>query len=101
MYFLYKFSLKEIEKTLNTKLEVLKQEKSANEILKAEREVSIKELTKQLKVGKDKIKSMESELDKLKTDKQKINIRDLELNSYEVSSSLKCLRSLRTYLFSF
>jgi hypothetical protein len=27
---------------------------------------------------------MEYELDKLKTDKQKINIRDLELNSYEV-----------------
>lgn len=29
---------------------------------------------------------MESELEKLKTEKQKINIRDLELNSYEVSS---------------
>lgn len=29
---------------------------------------------------------MESELDKLKTEKQKINIRDLELNSYEVCS---------------
>ena len=29
---------------------------------------------------------MESELDKLKTEKQKINIRDLELNSYEVGS---------------
>jgi len=28
---------------------------------------------------------MESELEKLKTEKQKINIRDLELNSYEVS----------------
>lgn len=27
---------------------------------------------------------MESELEKLKTEKQKINIRDLELNSYEV-----------------
>lgn len=27
---------------------------------------------------------MESELHKLKSDKQKINIRDLELNSYEV-----------------
>lgn len=30
---------------------------------------------------------MESELDKLKSDKQKINIRDLELNSYEVDIS--------------
>lgn len=29
---------------------------------------------------------MESELDKLKTEKQKINIRDLELNSYEVGN---------------
>jgi len=28
---------------------------------------------------------MESELEKLKGEKQKINIRDLELNSYEVS----------------
>lgn len=28
---------------------------------------------------------METELDKLKSEKQKINIRDLELNSYEVS----------------
>lgn len=28
---------------------------------------------------------MESELEKLKAEKQKINIRDLELNSYEVS----------------
>lgn len=31
---------------------------------------------------------MESELDKLKAEKQKINIRDLELNSYEVRSIL-------------
>jgi len=29
---------------------------------------------------------MESELEKLKTEKQKINIRDLELNSYEVGN---------------
>lgn len=31
---------------------------------------------------------MESELNKLKTDKQKINIRDLEINSYEVCNFL-------------
>lgn len=44
----------------------------------------MKELSKNLKVSKDKIKSMESEMEKLKTEKQQINIRDLELNSYEV-----------------
>lgn len=81
------FSLKETEKSLNTKLEVIRQEKAAGEILKADREASIKELTKNLKASKDKLKSMETELDKLKTDKQKINIRDLELNSYEVGSN--------------
>lgn len=84
----YKCSLKEIEKSLNSKLEVLKQEISASEILKADREASIKDLTKQSKVSKEKIKSMELELEKLKTEKQKINIRDLELNSYEVGNSL-------------
>lgn len=67
---------------------MFKQDKSASEILKADREASIKELTKQLKVSKEKIKSMELELDKLKAEKQKINIRDLELNSYEVGGSL-------------
>lgn len=71
---------------MNTKLDILKQEKSAAEILKTDREASIKELSNNLKVSKDKIKSMEFELEKLKTEKQKINIRDLELNSYEVSS---------------
>uniref|UniRef100_A0A2S2NFH3 GRIP and coiled-coil domain-containing protein 2 n=1 Tax=Schizaphis graminum TaxID=13262 RepID=A0A2S2NFH3_SCHGA len=76
-------SLKEADKLLNTKLDILKQEKSAAEILKTDREASIKELSNNLKVSKDKIKSMESELEKLKTEKQKINIRDLELNSYE------------------
>ncbi|VVC24338.1 Hypothetical protein CINCED_3A012898 [Cinara cedri] len=76
-------SLKETEKSLNSKIDIFKQEKSAAEILKADRENSIKELTKNLKVTKDKVKSMEIELNKLKADKQKINIRDLELNSYE------------------
>jgi len=57
----------------------------AAEILKTDREATIKELSNNLKVSKDKIKSMESELEKLKAEKQKINIRDLELNSYEVS----------------
>lgn len=86
--YVIKCSLKEIEKSLNSKVEVFKREKSAAEILKADHETSIKELTKNLKVTKDKVKSMESELDKLKTEKQKINIRDLELNSYEVGSIL-------------
>ncbi|XP_025202038.1 GRIP and coiled-coil domain-containing protein 2 [Melanaphis sacchari] len=76
-------SLKEADKSLNLKLDILKQEKSAAEILKTDREAYIKELSNNLKVSKDKIKSMESELEKLKTEKQKINIRDLELNSYE------------------
>ncbi|CAH1738003.1 unnamed protein product [Aphis gossypii] len=76
-------SLKESDKSLNSKLDVLKQEKSASEILKTDREATIKELSNNLKVSKDKIKSMESELEKLKAEKQKINIRDLELNSYE------------------
>ncbi|XP_022166739.1 GRIP and coiled-coil domain-containing protein 2-like [Myzus persicae] len=76
-------SLKEADKSLNSKLDILKQEKSAAEILKTDREASIKELSNNLKVSKEKIKSMESELEKLKTEKQKINIRDLELNSYE------------------
>lgn len=67
---------------------MIKQEKSAGEILKSDRETSIKELTKNLKVAKDKLKSMESELEKLKTEKQKINIRDLELNSYEVCRTI-------------
>lgn len=89
-------SLKEIEKSLNSKLEVLKQEKVAGEILKADREKSVKELTTNLKASKDKLKSMESELNKLKTEKQKINIRDLELNSYEVSSVL-----IKHFLFFF
>ncbi|XP_060862086.1 GRIP and coiled-coil domain-containing protein 2-like isoform X2 [Metopolophium dirhodum] len=76
-------SLKEVEKSLNSRLDIFKQEKSAAEILKTDREASIKELSNNLKVSKEKIKLMESELEKLKTEKQKINIRDLELNSYE------------------
>lgn len=86
LLFIFHFSLKEADKSLNSKLDILKQEKSAAEILKTDREASIKELSNNLKVSKEKIKSMESELEKLKTEKQKINIRDLELNSYEVSS---------------
>lgn len=73
---------------MNLKLEVFKQEKTAGNILKADRETSFKELTKNLKAATDKVKFMESELDKLKSEKQKINIRDLELNSYEVCSIL-------------
>jgi len=37
------------------------------------------------------MKSMESELNKLKSEKQKINIRDLELNSYEVCGIEICI----------
>jgi len=86
LLFIFNFSLKEADKSLNSKLDIFKQEKSAAEILKADREATIKELSKNLLVSKDKIKSMETELEKLKTEKQKINIRDLELNSYEVGS---------------
>lgn len=74
---------------MNLKLEVLKQEKTAGYILKADRETSFKELTINLKAATDKVKSMQSELDKLKSEKQKINIRDLELNSYEVCNILQ------------
>jgi len=87
----FNISLKEADKTLNSKLDIFKQEKSAAEILRTDREASIKELSNNLKVSKEKIKSMESELEKLKTEKQKINIRDLELNSYEVSIKLSNL----------
>lgn len=67
----------------------MKQEKTASEILRTDREVFIKELNKNLKSSQDKVKAMEYELEKFKSEKQKNNIRDLELNSYEVSVFIK------------
>ncbi|XP_050539311.1 GRIP and coiled-coil domain-containing protein 2-like [Daktulosphaira vitifoliae] len=76
-------NLKENDKLLVSKLEKLKQEKSAGDIMRVDRETFIKELSKKLKDSNDKIKLLESEITSLKSEKKKINIRDLELNSYE------------------
>ncbi|XP_050431913.1 GRIP and coiled-coil domain-containing protein 2-like isoform X2 [Adelges cooleyi] len=76
-------SLKDLEKTFSSKLEALKQEKAASDIMRMDKEEHVKELTSALKTTKDKIKHLESEISTLKAEKKKINIRDLELNSYE------------------